>query len=379
MTTGTLAYATPEVLRWARESAGLTLLEAAARIGVDWFRLEGAERGEDNLTLREAEEAAKIYERPLALLFAPEVPDEAPPEVQFRMMPGAPDLPWETDMHLFSRRIRERQEAALEMYEGLGEGPPWPEAFEVFRRPSLEELPALARQMLGVEPEEHSDWQSDRYAPLRAWRSAVEAQGALVMQHNFGEDSDQRGFLSLAEPSVPVIVLSSPEDPRARAFTILHEFGHLLLEAREESFSQRTTEQWSDNFAGEVLMPRDQLVEVVTRSAHRSHEDAARDVARTFHVTPLAAAVRMVVADLVPKAIGDDLIVGIRARGGGGQKPTGGSYYRNQIANFGGSYIGLVFHALDQRVVTYSGASALLDGVKIQNFDKLRKTLAEAR
>lgn len=379
MTTGTLAYATPEVLRWARESAGLTISEAAKRIGVDWFRLEGAERGEDNLTLREAEQAADIYERPLALLFAPQIPDEAPPEVQFRMMPGAPELPWSTDMHLFSRRIRERQHAALEMYEGLDEAPPWPAAFERFQGTSVEILPVLTRETLGVKPENEVGWQSDRYAPLRAWRSAVEGLGVLVMQHNFGEDADRRGFVSVAEPDAPVIVLNSPEDPRARAFTILHEFGHLLLEARGESVSATETERWCNEFAGEILMPREKLVELVSRSEHASYEDAAQDVAGTFHVTPLAAATRMVVAGLVPRALGEDLILGLRASGGGGQKSTGGSYYRNQIANFGGSYIGLVFHALDRRVLTYSSASALLDGVKVKNFDKLRTALVEAR
>ena len=68
---GTLAYLRPELLRWARESVGYDIGDAAARIGVNPEKLERAERGDLMLTLRQAEKAADVYERPLAALFLP--------------------------------------------------------------------------------------------------------------------------------------------------------------------------------------------------------------------------------------------------------------------------------------------------------------------
>jgi transcriptional regulator with XRE-family HTH domain len=62
----TSAHVTPEVLRWARESIGYELEDAASRIGVKPEELEGAEAGDLMLTLRQAERAANVYDRPLA-------------------------------------------------------------------------------------------------------------------------------------------------------------------------------------------------------------------------------------------------------------------------------------------------------------------------
>lgn len=67
----TRAYVTPAALRWARESIGFEIDEAANRVGVKPERLEQAERGEWQLTLRQAEEAARLYQRLFAALFVP--------------------------------------------------------------------------------------------------------------------------------------------------------------------------------------------------------------------------------------------------------------------------------------------------------------------
>ena len=76
------AVVTPSALRWARESIGYELEEAADLIGVRAEKLAAAERGDAYLTLRQAEEAARRYERPLAALFVSEPPVEEPPEAR---------------------------------------------------------------------------------------------------------------------------------------------------------------------------------------------------------------------------------------------------------------------------------------------------------
>jgi hypothetical protein len=72
----TLAHVTPEVLRWARASVGYELEDPAAGIGVKPEKLERAEAGDLMLTLRQAERAADVYDRPLAALFLPAPPEE---------------------------------------------------------------------------------------------------------------------------------------------------------------------------------------------------------------------------------------------------------------------------------------------------------------
>lgn len=143
------AVVTPAALRWARETVGYTIEEAARRLNVKPDKLDRAERGTDTLTMRQAEAAARIFHRPLAALFVPDPPTEEPFEAQFRRLPGAPDLPWPPEMRLLSRTVRQRQEAAAEVYDLLDETPPWVEhTFPYDER--TDSLASEVRGLLGI-------------------------------------------------------------------------------------------------------------------------------------------------------------------------------------------------------------------------------------
>jgi DNA-binding XRE family transcriptional regulator len=64
-----MATVTPAVLKWARESAGLTLDIAAQRIGVASAKLFAAEDGSGQLTFPQLRKASGVYKRPLAVFF----------------------------------------------------------------------------------------------------------------------------------------------------------------------------------------------------------------------------------------------------------------------------------------------------------------------
>lgn len=370
----TLAYVTPEVLLWARESAGYSLEEAAGAIKLSWSELEMVESGHNLLTLRQAEKLAKLYGRPVATLFLPEPPAEEPQDTQFRRLPGAPAPPWPAPMRLLARRIRERQDAAIELYEALDEAPPWTANAQGLVARDRASLPRLAREVLGVGRDEQTSW-SEKYAPLRAWTDAVEAQGILVMQDGSMPVQEMRGFASI-DSAVPVVVANTKDDPRARAFTVIHEFGHLVLVANGIP-PDRHTERWCNEFAGEVLMPSGWLAEAFHESAAPSLLGKLEQVARTFSVTPLAAAVRVRASGLVAERDGDDVIDEIRSRSWESVPArSGGDYYLNQIASLGPRFIQLVFSALDGQAVTYPVASTLLAGVKVNHFERLRDQLA---
>ena len=365
----THAYVTPEVLRWARESIGYEVGDAAARIGVKPEKLEGAESGNLMLTLRQAEKAAALYQRPLAALFLPEPPTEEPQEAQFRRLAGAPEPPWPPEMQLLARRVRERQEAAVELYDAIDEPPPWPDAAQELTVAGRA-LPELARQILGIGFDEQTSWRdSSGYTALRQWTDAVESLGILVMQDGTLPVEMMRGFAAM-QPLVPVIVVNTQDDARARAFTIIHELGHLYLDALGEWVGPET-EPWCDDFAGEVLMPRGWMENVLTGLRSRRPLDAVDELALTFGVTPYAAAVRVAIAGLWDQPVIDGVIDEVRTREPR-SRGSGGDYYWRQIGRVGPAFVRLVFNALDSQAVTYPAASSLLDGVKVSNFDKLR-------
>jgi Zn-dependent peptidase ImmA (M78 family) len=366
----TEAHVTPVVLRWARESIGYTLEEAAARINVKPEKLEAAEAGEALLTLRQAERAADVYERPLAALFMPEPPDEEPQEAQFRRLPGAPAPPWPPAMQLLARRVRERQEAAVELYETLEEEPPWLDVVRVVVQVRTA-APEFARQLLGIDFDEQAGWRDQSgYTALRDWTDAVEGLGVLVMQDGSMPVEMLRGFAAM-HSSVPAIVVNTQDDARARAFTIIHELGHLLLAALGRPVGPQT-EGWCDT--GEVLMPRDRLENVLAELRGRPPLDTIDALALRFGVTAYAAAVRVAKTRLWSQDVIDDVIDEIRDRPAR-ERGGGGDYYRTQIGRLGPAFVRLVFTALDSQAVTYPAASSLLGGVKISNFQKLRDYL----
>lgn len=65
-----LAPVTPAVLRWARESVGASVDDAAKRAGVTEERIRDWEAGEAEPTLAKLRMLAKLYQRPLSVFFS---------------------------------------------------------------------------------------------------------------------------------------------------------------------------------------------------------------------------------------------------------------------------------------------------------------------
>ena len=367
----TLAYVTPDVLRWARESVGLSTHEAAAQLKIYAWQLELAESGDELLTFRQVERLAEIYDRPLAVLFMPEPPAEEPPEAQFRRLPGAPELPWPAEMRRLARRIRSRQDAATELYEALEQEPRWSMVARRFRDVPPGALAVLARQLLGVTDAEQIGWEdTSGYAPLRAWVDAAEGLGVLVMQDGSMDLETMRGFASL-HATVPAIVVNTKDDPRARAFTVIHELGHLVWVASGREVGAET-ETWCNEFAAEILMPREAVASVFAGTSG-TLDDRTAEVALSFGVTQLAAAVRIARLGLMNRENGDELVAAIRRRPPR-QRSRGGNYYRTKITRLGPAFTQLVLNGVDDQVLTLSSAAGLLEA-KVNQFERLRETL----
>jgi Zn-dependent peptidase ImmA (M78 family) len=274
-------------------------------------------------------------------------------------------------MQVLARRVRERQDAAAELYEVREEPPPWPDAVRRFLV-DRHLLATMTRQELGVTFDEQTSWRDYQgYAPLRAWIDAVEALGILVMQDGSLSVDEMRGFAA-PHPSVPAIVVNTNDDPRARAFTVVHELGHLLLAALGEA-TGRATEDWCDDFAGEVILPKHWLERELARLDRSDALAFVDEVALRFGITPLAAAVRLGRTGLFDRRIVGVVIERIRDRPAR-TRGKGGDYYRTMTTRLGPAFIRLVLGAAEANVVPLSNAAGLL-GVKVNNFGRLRQVV----
>lgn len=363
----------PEVLRWARESAGLTEDEAAHRIGLtSTARLQAAEAGESPLTLIQARKAAQVYQRPLAVLFLPSPPAEDPPEVQFRRLRDAPPLPWPPGMRALARGIPALQDEAAALFEAIDEQPRWREAGELLQATTdTVKLGERLRELVGVSLDDQkaaARTDPQGFKTFRVWREAIEELGVLVLQDGSLSVDDMRGFVS-PHPSVPALVINTNDDVRARLFTMLHELAHVFWRLDEETDYE--------TFAATTLMPPQQFAADVQATSAKSLLEKVDAVARAYGVTPDATAVRIGWLRLASWDEVRDVRAAIHERAGTGGRASGGNFYRNVIARMGPRFVGRVLDGVGQSAISELAASRVL-GVRVERFESLRQELGGA-
>jgi Zn-dependent peptidase ImmA (M78 family) len=128
--------------------------------------------------------------------------------------------------------------------------------------------------------------------------------GVDVAEYDFGTDSaDIMGAIKFAEPEKgverPVILINKDKPIENKTFTLAHEFGHYMLHKKEGvKFRLDTYDYSSDSaaileeseanyFAGSILMPRDELIELVNTTSNLD------EVAKYFGVSRKALDVRL--------------------------------------------------------------------------------------
>jgi Zn-dependent peptidase ImmA (M78 family) len=255
------ALVKPELLIWARESARLTVEQAAQKAQVKPAALNAWEGGESQPTIGQLRKLGRVYKRPLAVFYLAKAPKTFQAMQDFRRLPeemvGAqsPELAFEV------RRAQYRREIALDLHEELF-GAPKPFTATASLDDDPEVVGLRLRDLLGVGRDEPAKWKNN-YDALNRWRSALESLGVLVFQANDVEVVEARGF-SISQPLFPVVVVNLKDVPLARVFTMLHEATHLMLreaglcdlDEDQTSPAHRRIEVFCNRVAGAALIPK---------------------------------------------------------------------------------------------------------------------------
>lgn len=214
----------PAVLRWARQSAGCTLEDSAAKLRVAGETLRAWESGKGHPPLTALIALADHYRRPLAALLLPEAPEEPAPPSDFRSLPEKRGrLTSETLLAI--RRARRLQSLARELMQAVGRSST-PQLGSSSLQSDAESLASVERSRLGMSLDEQIGWKTS-YEAFRSWRSKLEQANLLVFQFTMRLE-DCRGF-SLADQEPLAVVVNTSDAIHARIFTLFHEYGHLLL------------------------------------------------------------------------------------------------------------------------------------------------------
>ena len=315
MTARIKALIKPELLVWARTSAGFDLPEAAGRLGIEEQRLVLWEAGEDSPSIPQLRKLATLYRRPLAVFYLQQAPTDFQVLRDFRRLPGTGFRHTPAGLQLEIRRACQKRELALELLADLGEEA-GAFALTATRDEDPEDIGLRLRAALGVTEHEQARWRdADGRAAFNAWRTRVEQAGVLVFQATGIATEEASGF-AIAEDRLPVIVVNRKESPTRRSFSLLHELAHLVL--RISGVSDMDSDAWRppedqaievfcNKVAAAALMPRSWLLADARvighgpRSVQWSDGEIA-DLARQFGVSREAVVRRLLAFDRTTEA-----------------------------------------------------------------------------
>ena len=255
------AVVNPALLVWARESAGYSRHEVAARFKKSVKDVEGWENGE-TIYLGQLRELAEFYKRPISDFYLPARPYEKPIPHDFRREPGQVANVYSPALRRQLRLASDRRELALALYAEAEESPPH-FVDTISKNDDPEDVGPRLRKLLHVTRDDQATW-GDGVRAFAQWRDRLEALGILVFQFERIPTEEVWGF-SIVERPLPIIGVNRMLRGNGRTFTLIHEFAHVLIGESSicdiDDFHTRpkkedALERFCNAVAASVLMPR---------------------------------------------------------------------------------------------------------------------------
>lgn len=378
----------PSVIRWARESMGMSLEDVAQKLKrpleevMAWEAKDGSPP-----TYAQLESLAyKVFKRPLAIFFLPAPPDETPPAREFRTLPDADLETLHPDTYVQVRKAHAFQITLREVFEGTNPGAKQISTeVHLDRQQPVEAQARLVREILGVSMQDQLGWKSDELA-LKRWREAVEACGVFVFKAPF-KQKDISGFC-LLDADFPLIYLNNGTSKTRQIFSLLHELAHLLLNVNgiskfEASYMsrlpapERRIEQFCNKIAAEMLIPSDdfgQQIAGLPGNAESSQDQLYANLASRYGVSREAILRRLLDLHRVSQAFYEQ-----KAKFWAGQKKvaSGGDWYASQNVYLSDRFAREVVGRHYRNQISVEQASEYL-GIKAKNFAGLEQRILQA-
>ncbi len=289
----------PHILRQCREQIGLSIEVAKQKANIS--TLANIEKGKIKPTFIQLKKIADLYHVPQWVFLR----EQLPSNYQFTASMPAFRKFAESRHPVFDYKIRavmtevERiRNFILELREDMEE------PIQLFSPPEIENFSAiaaasLARKWLGF---------SEGIYKVEQWRKAIENKDIFIFMTSkylgwSKIELDRFRGLSIYKDKLPIIIINDSDAFKAQSFTLFHELGHLLqkqnaLDSEENYLDQTYLEKWCNEFAGEVLMPRANVLKELKQELLLDNNflqglSEIKRVAETFSVSTYACTVRL--------------------------------------------------------------------------------------
>ena len=282
------------ILRWARETAGLTPEQAAEKLQVrparglsPLNRLTALERGEEDPTRRMLAGMARVYRRPLVVFYMSRRPRRGDRGQDFRTLPEGRNAADEALLDALIRDVRARQGMVRAVIEDEDEAEVCAFVGSAKIADGVQALVASIQDRLGLSRETLYT-QASPFDAFSLLRRHVESIGVFVLlkgdlgSYHSAMDVETFRGLALADSVAPFVVINDQDSKTAWSFTLIHELAHLWLGQTGVS-GERTElgiERFCNDVAGQFLLPAEELDQLPLASAPDA--EALRDLIADF-------------------------------------------------------------------------------------------------
>lgn len=265
----------PAVMRWARQTIGLSVDDVADKLNRTPTEIAAWESGEMTPSYSQLEKLAyQVYKRPLAVFFLPAPPEEITPDRQFRTLPDSDMQNLAPDSYLQIRHAHAYKLALSELFDGKSPSDRciWKDV-RLSRQADIPKQAQAIREYLGISLHNQVGWKDDDSA-LKQWRKAIENVGVFVFKSSF-KQKEISGFC-LYDDVFPVIYLNNSTTKTRQIFSLFHELIHLLLgingisklDSRYVDYlpqTEKKIEQFCNAITAELLIPLSDFLQQTQR------------------------------------------------------------------------------------------------------------------
>ena len=265
------AFITSEILKWARESARISVEDAAKKVSVPPEKYLNWENGNDYPTIRQAQTLAKSFRRPFSLFFLPQIPKDFHPLQDYRRDDSQK---LDTASLFIIRDIQEKQHWISELFEEIGEDKlPFVGKYSINDNPEI-----VAKDILNTLKISPNNYQK---TPINEWIDKAEAAGIFISRASYLHsrlflDRDLIQGFAIADKFAPFIFVNTKNWNAPQLFTLAHELAHIWIAKSGISneididFSENPkskfhpVELFCNQVAANALMPRELITQFDT-------------------------------------------------------------------------------------------------------------------
>ena len=367
----------PEVLKWLIESSGWSKEEIAKKLEISSQSIDKFLDGSKKPSFKQLERLAKAFKRPIASFLLSLPIEEKPKPKDYRMIPGKLNK-FHKKTILVMRKARNLQEICKELSRNVAY-----DTTSKIRKVKISESPediAEKYRKLFELTEEKQRKFKNAYELFNYLRDAFEEQNIFVFQFSMPIE-DARGFV-FADEYPYTIVVNSADSIEARVFSLMHEFGHILLGESSidlpeaNAIHENSVERWCNEFASSFLFPKEIANSVFSKyKSNLTETTTLKKISNRFKVSKAMLLLDMKKLNFITKQQYDDkinqFVMGYEKEKKGEKKSGGGiSSETKCLSEVGNKFVSLVANNYDKEHITYTDALSYLS-IKSKNFEKV--------